>query len=245
MADKATKGIDEDMAASANPVPPAPSMPGSLAGSASIEVHTRQGWKLVYSRKSDGTPSPMTGLLRYAKRAHVIWAAAVMDDPFADWFLDRMHQAIEAARVEIGDIHQQMANHLKSTRSKCVAVELAASSNPTVVPLQFSTPFGFMGAYLVSDCDEMIRTCYTCRYVGLLSSAKCDQNIRNAMRIVLNAFEAQRDFKFQAVTREDAVANNAKWQKAVAEMGKPPSDIVEGRRPKISPAIHEDQANDE
>lgn len=226
-------------------IPAAPVMPGSLSGSASIEVHTTQGWKLVYSRKSDGSPSPMTGLLRYAKRAHVIWGAAATNDPFADWYLERMHQSIEAARMDISDIHQQLTSHLKGAKNKCVAVDMAVSSNPVTVPLQFSTPYGFMGAYLISDCDELIRTCYTCRYVGMLASSKCEQNIRNAMRIVLNAFEAQKDYRFNALTRDDAVARNAKWQKAVAEMGNPPSDIVDGRRPKISPMIHDDHSDRE
>jgi len=215
-------------------------MPGSLAGAASIEIHTRQGWRLVYSRRSDGTPSPMTGLLRFAGRMNTIWAAAQGDDPFADWFLEKTYHAIETARLEIGDLHRILAAHFQHEKQKGVNVNVAVSSTPVSVPLQFSTPYGFMGAYLVSECDELIRACYTCRYVGLISYAKNEQNIRRAMRLVLRAFELQREYRFHGVTREDARAANAKWNKAVAEMGNPPPDIVDGRRPKASPRINAD-----
>ncbi len=194
-------------------------MPGSLAGAASIEIHTRQGWRLMYSRRSDGTPSPMTGLLRFAGRMNTIWAAAQGDDPFADWFLEKTYHAIETARLKIGDLHRMLAAHFQHEKQKGVNVNVAVSSTPVSVPLQFSTPYGFMGAYLVSECDELIRPCYTCRYVGLISYAKNEQNIRRAMRLVLHAFELQREYKFHGVTREDARAANAKWNKAVAEMG--------------------------
>ncbi len=212
-------------------------MPGSLAGEASIEIHTRQGWRLVYSRRSDGSSSPMTGLLRFAGRMNAIWAAARADDPFADWYLEKTYHAIEKARMEIGDLHRMLAAHFRSEKKKGVNVNVAASSTPVSVPLQFATPYGFMGAYLVSECDELIRACYTCRYVGLISYAKNEQNIRRAMRLVLHAFELQREYKFHGVTREDARAANAKWNKAVEDMGNPPPDIVDGHRPKASPRI--------
>jgi len=95
-------------------------MPGSLAGAANIEIHTRQGWRLVYSRKSDGSPSPMTGLLRFAARMHAIWAAAQGDDPFADWFLEKTYFAIESARMEIGDLHRMLATHFRNEKKKGV-----------------------------------------------------------------------------------------------------------------------------
>lgn len=212
-------------------------MPGALAGAASIEIHTRQGWRLVYSRRSDGSPSPMTGLLRFAARMNTIWAAARADDPFADWYLEKTYHAIETARMEIGDLHRMLAAHFRNGKKNGVNVEMAASSTPVSVPLQFSTPYGFMGAYLVSECDELIRACYTCRHVGLISYAKNEQNIRRAMRLVLRAFEVQREYRFHGVTREDARAANAKWNKAVAEMGSPPPEIVDGRRPKVAPRI--------
>jgi len=219
-------------------------MPGSLAGAASIEIHTRQGWRLVYSRRSDGSPSPMTGLLRFAARMNTIWAAAQADDPFADWFLEKTYHAIETARMEIGDMHRMLATHFQHGK-KGVNVEMAASSTPVSVPLQFSTPYGFMGAYLVSECDALIRACYTCRHVGLISNAKNEQNIRRAMRLVLRAFELQREYRFHGVTREDARAANAKWNRAVEEMGSPPPEIVAGRRPRVSPYIGDDASEAE
>jgi len=50
-------------------------------------------------------------------------------------------------------------------------------------------------------------------------------------------FELQREYRFHAITREDARAANAKWNRAVEEMGSPPPDIIAGRRPKASPHI--------
>jgi len=65
------------------------------------------------------------------------------------------------------------------------------------------------------------------------------------MRLVLHAFELQREYRFHGITREDARAVNAKWNRAVEEMGSPPADIVAGRRPRVFPRISDGSAEAE
>jgi len=220
-----------------------PEMPGSLEGNASIEIHTKQCFRMVYSKKSDGSASPMTGLLRFAKRMVFIWEASRKNDPFADMFLERIEKAIKEAHDEIMRLNSALESDLKRERKKGIDIQVANSSSPVIVPLQFSIPFGFMAAYLIADCDKLIRTCYTSKHVGLLSSTKTEKNIRKAMNTVLHCFEIQRDYKFYGLTREDALQNNAKWKDAVASIGEVPNDIIDGRRPDIAPHISEKSTN--
>jgi len=227
-------------------MPDIPQMPGALEGSASIEVHTKQCYRMVYSRKSDGTPSPMTGLLRFAKRMVYLWEASRQDDPFADHFLELIDNKLKSAHDEIKTLNDVLGSDLRKEKAKGVDINVANSSSPIHVPLQFSIPFGFMGAYLIADCDKLIRTCYTCKHVGLLSNTKTEKNIRKAMNTVLHVFELQRDYKFFGVTREDATQNNAKWKEALDAMGNIPQGIIDGDRPKIAPHIAKstgDEAN--
>ncbi len=220
-----------------------PQMPGSLEGSASIEIHTKQCYRMVYSLKSDGTPSPMTGLLRFAKRMVYVWEASRQDDPFADHFLELIDNELKSAHDEIKTLNDILRSGLRKEKSKGVEINVANSSSPLLVPLQFSIPFGFMGAYLIADCDRLIRTCYTCKHVGLLSNTKTEKNIRKAMNTVLHVFELQRDYKFFGVTREDAMQNNVKWNDALSAMGEISQSIIDGHRPKIAPHIAQSTAD--
>jgi len=219
-------------------IPDMPSMPGDLAGIVTIRIHTKHGWRLIYSRKSNGESSPMTGLFRYAKRMNVLWVASSKNDPFADYYLDQVHRGIENAMYEFDERQKILDTTFHKARQKGIDFELAKSSEPTSIPLKFSNPYGYLGAKLISKCDEFIRTTFTCRHVGMISYEKNEQNARWAMKKVLGTFDIPRDFRLTGVTRQDRDQQNAKWAQAVEKMKHiPTSDILNTFRAKLSPPL--------
>jgi len=214
-----------------------PTMPGQLQGSCTIRIHTTHGWRMVYSRRSDGTSSPMTGLFRFASRMNDLWRASSKNDPFSDFYMDKIYYGIENAIDEI-HAHQKMLDILfHKERQKGMQFDLATSNNPSDIPLDFSNPYGYKASKLITVCDEFIRTSFTCRHVGLISYEKNEKNTNWAMKKVLSTFDMQRDYKITDVTREDALAKNEKWYIAVKLMEDLPVEFISGRRAKVAPPL--------
>jgi len=222
-------------------IPNMPSMPGDLGGSVKIKIHTKHGWRLIYSRKSNGDSSPMTGLFRYARRMNVLWIASSEDDPFADYYLDLTSRGIDNAMYEFEERQKMLDVTFHQARQKGIDFELAKSSEPINIPLNFSNPYGYLGAKLISKCDEFIRTTFTCRHVGMIPYEKNEQNVRWAMKKVLGTFDIPRGFKLTGVTRDDRKRKNDTWLKALKDMNLSASDMMHIQRAKISPPlIHAD-----
>ncbi|MDQ6973564.1 MAG: TIGR03761 family integrating conjugative element protein [Mariprofundaceae bacterium] len=214
---------------------PIPEMPGELGGGVSIKIHTKHGWRLIYSKKSDGTSSPITGLFKFASRMNVLWVASTNNDPFADMYMDEVRHHIDNALYEFDERQKMLDLIFKREHQKGLAFDLASSNEPIIIPLNFSNPYGYLGSRLVSKCDEFIRTTFTCRHVGIISYEKHEKNIRWAMKTVLSTFDRQRDYKLTGVTRDDFVLQNDKWLSASKSMKMPTADMIQGQQAKISP----------
>ncbi len=214
--------------------------PAELLGSVKVKLHTRQGYFLVFSRRADGSPSPVVGLYRFAKRMSVIWFASSQDDPYADMFLDRVYAGLMEAKRELEDHERRVDSLLEQAKRMGLEVDLAASAEPVEAEMRFSNPYGFLGANLVVQLDHFVRKCYTCRHIALMSPRECEEHVRWGVKLVARTFFLSTGFKATGVTRDDWRADNARWRQALEAYGgkEPPRDILEGaRRPQIAPMI--------
>lgn len=226
--------------------------PGGLRGSATLTVQTRQAQRLVHGRAprpSEGKPA-IVGLVRFATTMRRIWTAASRDDPWADWKLLQTYEALTESREGVRAIHEQVENKLESMAG--VEISIAESLEPVQVPLEFHNPYGYMGAYLISDYDQCVRAILTARHVGLMERDPSEKELYRAGRLVRSAFNVPQGWRFYGVTRDDVAANNARAQRALEAMPLPPQDILEGTlRAPVAPDIRNasargasDNAND-
>ncbi len=106
---------------------------------------------------------------------------AQQDDPYADWALLR----IEKGRAFINEKNLAMGKSLNALGS--MKIELARTQAPAVIELSFGTPYGFMGAYLLSDYDELARSVLNAQHCALVGRDQAGELIRaggNAVRRV-------------------------------------------------------------
>lgn len=214
--------------------------PGTLRGSASLDIQTRQAQRLVYGRQRTDEKEHIIGLVRFGLNMKRIWTAAGRDDPYADWTLLKVETALNQARETIGQIRQQ-TEALLANAATGVNIHIAHSLQPVRVPLQFANAYGYMGAYLIADFDQLVCTMLTARHVGLISREESARKLHQASRMVRHAFFLSAPWRFTLVTRDDLCANNPKAQKAreaMAPMGELPQEIFEGTlRAQIAPEI--------
>ncbi len=214
--------------------------PGTLRGSASLDIQTRQAQRLVYGRQRTDAKEHIIGLVRFGLNMKRIWNAAARDDPYADWTLLKVEAALNAAREIISQLQQATETRLAGAAIG-VRIDIAHSLQPVRVPLQFANAYGYMGAYLIADFDQLVCTMLTARHVGLLSREESAKKLHQASRLVRHTFTLSGPWRFTLVTRDDMCANNPKALKAkeaMTSMGEIPQEVLEGtRRAQIAPEI--------
>lgn len=212
--------------------------PGTLRGDACLVIQTRQAQRLVYGRKQSGEQPGIIGLVRFGMLMKRIWVSAMLDDPYADWFLLQVDDTLEAGRVEIQQSNTRIDELLCSTRG--VEIAVAHSLKPARVPLQFANPYGYMGAYLVGDYDELVCAVLTARHVGLLGRDSAEQMLHRGGRLIRRAFLLPTQWKHCAVDRTDLQQNNQRAQAARTAMGELPQEILNGtHRARHAPEIRQ------
>ena len=108
--------------------------PGVLRGQVWLTIQTRQAQQLVRGRNGTPEKPAITGLVGFANQLRVIWQAARNDDPYADWWLIKVHETLDRTRQLIKKRQTEVDTALDQMTSMDVVV--AESSRPYRVPLR-------------------------------------------------------------------------------------------------------------
>jgi integrating conjugative element protein (TIGR03761 family) len=200
--------------------------PGALRSQTSMEIQTRQAQRLVYGRRADGGKPAIFGLLRFGTMLRPIWEGAATDDPWADWCLVQIERDLLEAREALEALMAQIQKRLNSLPAMDVAV--AQSVEPVKVDLTFTSPYAFMGAYLLADYDVLVRAVLTGRHVGLFDRDTAERTLREGGRIVRRAFNTAQGYKYLGVCREDVRQGTQKAGRAAEMLGSLPQAVVDG-----------------
>lgn len=210
--------------------------PGTLRGEASLLIQTRQAQRLVYGRRQSQEQAGIIGLVRFGMLMKRIWTSAMLDDPYADWFLIQVHESLEVGRETIRGLKGRVDALLQAVEG--VDIRVAHSLQPVRVPLQFANPYGYMGAYLIADFDDLVRAVLTARHVGLIPRDAAEKTLQQGGRTVRRTFVIPMDWKHCAIDRDDVREDTPRGRLARAAMGALPQDVLEGtRRAGHAPAI--------
>jgi len=208
--------------------------PGKLRGDARIVIQTRQAQKLVKGRERRAGVEPIIGMLAFGQRMKPLWTSSQNDDPYADWYLLQIEQCIDAAQKQIQEKRQWLSEVLEGMDG--IKIDVASSRSPIEIPLQFSNPYGYMGAYLVADYDALTRTILTTRHFGLIDRNRSEELLKNAGRAIRRSFNTVGLWKYTGVRRQDFDPINQTALRAKELMGEIPEEILSGSlRAKIAP----------
>lgn len=183
-------------------------VPGKLEMSAKIKLHTKLAINLFRGQKSDPATNfrGIIGLARFARQVANIWSASAIDDPYADQCLIEIEQAWKDAKTLIDGRTKTLKALL--TGMDDFEVETQASVEPVTIELKFFSPWGFRGALLLRDLDQMIRLALTGRHLGLIMDSDWNRTVTDSLRAVRHMFAQVMNWTHTAVTRNDIAANN-------------------------------------
>ncbi len=178
--------------------------PGALRGSAVLTLQTVFAHDLVVGGRREAGRPHVTGLLEFAARLRVIWRGAQADDPIADWWLLKIDAAFTRAEQTLSDLKAALLQQLNA--SDGLMVSPAVSRQPVGVDLDFSTPYGFLGARLITHYDSAICLILTARHVGVVTRQVSDTLIARAGRPTRAVFATVLGYRETGFTRAQIAA---------------------------------------
>jgi len=202
--------------------------PGSLRGQVWLTIQTLQAQQFIRGRKGTVDKSAIIGLTGFADRLRVIWLAARNDDPYADWWLIKIHEAIDSSSSYIRDWQKELDSQLDQVTG--LEVTVAGSQKPCRVPLQFANPYAYQAARLLSEYDALVRTVLTARHIGLQDNKASEGLLRLCGRKIRSTFVIPQGYKFLQIDRATLSQNSEKSTIARKAMGEVPEDILCGER---------------
>jgi integrating conjugative element protein (TIGR03761 family) len=200
--------------------------PGALRSETYLILQTRQAQRLVQGRRAVLRTPGIVGLTRFATLLRPIWNGVRADDPYADWWLVRVHDAIDESERELGALKQHIDTLLRQMPG--ISVSVAQSVEPVRIPLAFTNPYAFRGSYLLSQYDALVRAILTARHVALLDRDRSERLLADAGRHVRRAFTAALGYRFLGINRDDLRLMTARAKQAEDQMGALPKDVLEG-----------------
>ncbi len=209
--------------------------PGRLSGSVPFEIHTVDA-QLVFAGYN---PKNSVSLLQFGGQMTTIWDAAENDDPYADVYLLKVYDGIKQCRNQLATVIQDHQATIQAMYHRdSISLTPFASQKPVVKSLWFRTQYGYLGASVIADFDELMRTVLTAHRVGVLLEHSPEAIRDEWVNRIAALFKLP--FKWQPlnITRADVEANNALAEKAQQAMGKLPEPVLTKKlRSPFSPVI--------
>ena len=200
--------------------------PGVLRGQVWLTIQTRQAQQLVRGRNGTSEKPAITGLVGFANQLRVIWQAARNDDPYADWWLIKVHETLDSAQQLVNKRQTEVDALLDQMISMEVVV--AESSRPYRVPLRFANPYAYRGARLIAEYDTLVRTVLTGTHIGLFDRETSDGFLKLCTRKIRGAFALPQGYRFLRLDREAIRKGIGKAAQAAELMGVVPDDVMSG-----------------
>jgi integrating conjugative element protein (TIGR03761 family) len=215
-------------------VPTTVDVPGALRSEVWLTLQTRHAQQVFSGRKATPEKPYIIGLTRFGAILSQLQVCVYADDPYADWWLVKVEEALARSAEEIKILRHTVEEQLKSTPA--IEVKLAASPQPVRVPLQFRNPFAYSAARILADVDMLVRAVLTARHIGLMDRREAERCLVLGTRALRRAMGTALGYKYEGVKRQDIREGNAQAQKARERMGEVPLEVLDGsRRARYAP----------
>ena len=202
--------------------------PGALRGEVWLTVESHHARRLILGRAATMDKPYIVGLVGFADRLRVIWNAARADDPYADWWLIKIDEALERARGRIKR-EQAVLDECIEQRS-ALQIKVMTSAKPYRVALNFANPYAYWGAHLIAEFDTTARTVLTAKHVGLISGDLAERSLQGCAGAIRSLFAVPLGYRVLRIDRE-AVKAGRKAARAAAEfMGEIPQAVLLGEQ---------------
>lgn len=155
-----------------------------------MTLHTKDAYGLFSGRPADnpaGLP-PIPGGRRFAAVLKSIWHLSANDNPYADWILIRMYDALVGIRANLARVIAAREEGMDVLKRKGLSISVMASRSPKSVELGFRSPYGYATAETIVDYDYYVRMIKTLIHKDRMSDEEGRIAIRGVGREIRALF---------------------------------------------------------
>ena len=205
---------------------PVESQPGALRGVITLTLETRQAQRMVKGRPGSPDKPAIIGLIGFANLLRAIWHGARADDPYADWWLVKVHEALDQADQALQALLETVEAGLAAIEA--ISVAPGRSVRPVRTLLRFSNPYAYRGAQLVAKYDRLVRAVLTAQHIGVMVRNDAERLLAASARQLRRAFLSPMGYRLTGITRTELLQGTSKQAQAQASMGEVPAEILSG-----------------
>jgi integrating conjugative element protein (TIGR03761 family) len=207
-----------------------------------MTLHTQDAYRMFTGRAADAlTRAPaIPGGRRFAAMLKSIWHLSANDNPYADWILILVYQALTGIRSQMGQVIALREAEFERLRLKGLTLSVLGSRSPVTVGLGFRSPYGYATAEAIVEFDYHVRMVKTLVLKDRMSDEAGRAEIRAIGRrlraLFLEPIRWERNLlreEFLPLSRHDFLpgADQAARQRvhaAVALFGEVPREVFTG-----------------
>lgn len=197
--------------------------PGPLRHEVQLSLNTFEAQLLFLGNASKKS----IGLIRFASVVSLLWEGSSEDDPYADYYLWRVHKLIRALSDEMINFIQEYETLVSKTmKHPNVQVTSLSSVNPVTHSLWFKTPYGYLATGLIADLDCLLCLALTAYRMGALSNQSVNQLRDDWSTRITELFKLPLGWYSLGLTRIDVLNKTELGQEAETLMGVLPQGIL-------------------
>ena len=124
-----------------------------------MTLHTQDAYRMFTGRSADPVSKApaIPGGRRFAAVLKSIWYLSANDNPYADWILIRVYQALVAIRTQMAQAIAVREAEFEALRRKGLRLSVLGSRSPATVSLGFRSPYGYATAEAIVEFDYHVR----------------------------------------------------------------------------------------
>ena len=209
---------------------------GRLLTAVNIKLHTEPANSFLSSQRAG------PGLLEFGRMMSSVSEDARHDNPFADYMLLQVEEAIEAIEAKVEASKNEIKEKMAEVECDAYEVVPATASIPYEQTLQFGSPYPFVVARVLREIDDLMRITLAATHIGVLSSRKRSEVMQPLWRDFRTLLSKPRTYRKSHTTRWNYGMLDATTRAAFEERvgGPVPEDVLSGaRRGELAPEIVE------
>ena len=164
-----------------------------------LTLHTEIAHNIFYATWKKGN----IGLVQFASQVAKIYKSSQADDPYADWYLMKIYDALFAAKERLKKIEEKTNFYFDNQRGLKLQY---APNKPWQHELRIVNPFSYMGACLLTDLDHILRQIIIIRHVCVQTESQL--TIKQPIKELQDSFAIPFVWKKTNVTRADIISGN-------------------------------------
>ena len=155
-----------------------------------MTLHTKDAYALFSGRPADNPARlpPIPGGRRFAAVLKSIWHLSANDNPYADWILIRMYDALVGIRANLARVIAAREAGMEVLKRKGLSISVMASRSPKTVELGFRSPYGYATAEAIVEYDYYVRMVKTLIHKDRMSDEEGRIAIRGVGREIRALF---------------------------------------------------------